>query len=225
MSDWFYAPGCFIVRRLLDVTGGVDLRGRDRIPRDGPFIVVANHISLWDPPIVGWATGYQVRRTVHFMAKQEMRGWPVIGWLAQRSGVYFVRRGEGDRAAQRTSLDLLAAGKPIAIFPEGTRSRDGRLKPGKAGAALLAVRSGAPILPVGIAGTHGLFPDGSWMPHRSRVVVQIGPPFKLEHRSNGRIDREALAAGTDRIMREIGELLPERHRATIGPSDAPAVRR
>jgi 1-acyl-sn-glycerol-3-phosphate acyltransferase len=212
MNEWFYHPGCFIIRRMLDVTGGVDVRGRDHIPRDGPFIVVANHASLWDPPILGWATGYQVNRTVHFMAKQEMHEWPVIGWLADQSGVYFVRRGEGDRAAHRMSLELLAAGKPIAIFPDGTRSRDGRMRAGKDGASLIAMRSGAPILPVGIAGTHRLFPRGTHIPHRSPVTVQIGRLFTLEHRPKGRLERQALTAGTDVIMREIAALVPERQR-------------
>ncbi|MGH2428925.1 MAG: lysophospholipid acyltransferase family protein [Candidatus Limnocylindria bacterium] len=213
MKSWFYRPGSFIVRRLLDVTGGVEIRGVEHVPRTGAFIAVANHCSLWDPPILGWATGYQVKRIVHFMAKQEMHDWPLIGWLADRSGVFFVRRGEGDRAAQRQALDILAHGRPIAIFPEGTRSRDGRLREARAGAALLAMRSGAPLLPAGIAGTQRLFPGGTHIPHRSPVTVTIGAPFTLDHRPTGRLDRTALAAGTDRIMSEIAALLPPAQRA------------
>lgn len=212
MKTWFYRPGALIVRRLLDVTGGVTLVGGQRVPRKGAFIVVANHCSLWDPPILGWATGYQANRIVHFMAKQEMHDWPGIGWLADRSGVFFVRRGERDRAAQRQALDILADARPIAIFPEGTRSRDGRLREGKAGATLLAMRSGAPLLPAGIAGTQRLFPAGTHVPHRSPVTVTIGEPFTLEHRPTGRLAREALADGTDRIMSEIAALLPRAQR-------------
>jgi 1-acyl-sn-glycerol-3-phosphate acyltransferase len=95
---------------------------------------------------------------------------------------------------------------------EGTRSRDGHLKQGKAGAALLAVRSGAPLIPVGIAGTHRIFPGRSRWPHPTRIVVRIGPAFSLPHVPDGRLDRVALTEGTDRIMREIDALLPEEQR-------------
>ena len=137
-----------------------------------------------------------------------MRGWPIIGWLATQSGVYFVRRGEGDRAAQRFSLDALAEGRPLALFVEGTRSRDGHLTAGKPGAALLAIRSGAPLVPVGIAGTHRIFPGRSRWPHATRIVIRIGEPFSLPHEATSRLDRERLNAGTARVMAAIAELLP-----------------
>ena len=208
MKTWFFHPGSAIAGWLLRVVGGARVEGLEHVPRNGPFILVANHRSLADPPIIGWAVGHRVGRVVHFMAKEEMRSWPIIGWLAERSGVFWVRRGEGDRSAQRAALRLLREGRPIAIFPEGTRSRDGKLGEAKPGAALLAIRSGAPLLPVGIAGTERIFPGRSRMPHRTRVVVRIGPIFTLEHVPSGRIPRELLGRGTERIMAEIGTLLP-----------------
>lgn len=208
MRSWFYWPGAAIAGGLARLLFGARVQGVERVPRSGPFIIVSNHCSNIDPPLIGWATGYQVRRIVHFMAKIEMRGWPIIGWLATQSAVYFVRRGEGDRAAQRFSLNALASGRPIGIFPEGTRSRDGHLKPGKSGAAFLAMRSGAPLLPVGIAGTHRIFPGRSRWPHATKIRIRIGEPFTLPHQPDGRLDRDALAAGTDRIMAEISRLLP-----------------
>jgi len=214
-GTWFYRPGASIAGWLLRLLGGGRILGLEHVPRSGAFILVANHCSQLDPPILGWATGYQIGRVVHFMAKLEMSRWPIIGWLADRSGVFFVRRGEGDRAAQRIALEVLAAGKPIGIFPEGTRSRDGRLKAGKPGVALLAMRSGAPIVPVGIAGTHRLFAGGRRLPRRSRVTFRIGEPFALSHQPAGRLDRVALAAGTERIMAAIeGQLPPEQRRAS-----------
>ncbi|CAN5853802.1 lysophospholipid acyltransferase family protein [soil metagenome] len=207
-GDWFYHPGARIARFLLAFLGTARIEGIEHVPRTGAFILVANHCSQADPPLLGWATGHQIGRIVHFMAKDEMHHWPIIGWLADRSGVFWVRRGEGDRAAQRLALQLLGQGKPIGIFPEGTRSRVGRMREGRAGATLLAIRSGALIVPVGIVGSHRLFPGDSRLPRRSRLTFRIGEPFRLEHQPSGRIDRGVLAAGTERIMERIAALLP-----------------
>lgn len=211
-GEWFYGLGARIARFLLAFLGSARIEGIENVPREGAFILVANHCSQADPPLLGWATGHQINRVVHFMAKDEMHHWPIIGWLADRAGVFWVRRGEGDRAAQRLALLLLAAGKPIGIFPEGTRSRNGRMREGRAGATLLAIRSGASIVPVGIAGSHRLFPGDSRFPRRSRLTFRIGEPFKLAHQPTGRIDRDVLAAGTERIMEKIASLLPPRQR-------------
>jgi 1-acyl-sn-glycerol-3-phosphate acyltransferase len=208
VRSWFYWPGTAIIGFVARLLWGTRVEGTERIPSEGAFILVANHCSNLDPLILGWAIGNRTRRLIHFMAKSEMRSWPVLGWLAGQSGVFFVRRGEGDRAAQRFSLEALAAGRPIALHPEGTRSKDGRLKAGRSGAAFLAIRSGAPLLPVGIAGTHRIFPGRSRFPHSTRIVVRVGQPFTLPHVPDGRLDREALAAGTELIMAAIAELLP-----------------
>jgi 1-acyl-sn-glycerol-3-phosphate acyltransferase len=214
VRSWFYQPGTAITGFLARILFGARIEGVEHIPPSGPFILVSNHCSNLDPPILGWASGHQVGRVVHFMAKVEMRDWPVVGWLATQSGVYFVRRGEGDRGAQRFSMEALAAGRPLALFVEGTRSRDGHLKAGKPGAAHLAIRSGAPLVPVGIAGTHRIFPGRSRWPHPTRVTVRIGIPFTLPHEPEGRLDRVALGEGTARIMGEIEALLPADQRRT-----------
>jgi 1-acyl-sn-glycerol-3-phosphate acyltransferase len=213
VRSWFYWPGTAIIGFVARLLWGARVEsGDEHIPRSGPFILVANHCSNVDPLILGWAIGNRTNRLIHFMAKAEMRGWPVLGWLATQSGVFFVRRGEGDRAAQRFSLEALADGRPIALHPEGTRSRDGRLRAGRSGAAFLAMRSGAPLLPAGIAGTHRIFPGRSRFPHSTRIVIRIGEPFTLPHVPDGRLDRAALAAGTERIMVAIAELLPAEQR-------------
>jgi 1-acyl-sn-glycerol-3-phosphate acyltransferase len=212
VNSWFFHPGAIIAGSLGRLLFDARVEGVEHVPRDGAFIIVSNHTSNVDPPLVGWATGHQIGRIVHFMAKIEMRGWPIIGWLATQSAVYFVHRGEGDRAAQRFSLEALAAGRPIGIFPEGTRSRDGHLKPGKSGAAFLAMRSGAPLLPVGIAGTHRIFPGRSRWLHPTKIRIRIGDTFTLPHQPDGRLDRDALTQGTDRIMGEIASLLPPEQR-------------
>lgn len=214
MADWFFHPGAAVIGFLARILFRVRVEGVEHVPRTGPFIMVANHCSNLDPPIIGWATGHRIGRIIHFMAKAEMKRWPIAGWLASKSAVIFVRRGEADRDAQRAALAALRDGRPIALFPEGTRSRDGRLKAGRDGAAFLAMRSGAPVLPVGIAGTQRIFPGRSRIPRFVRVSVHIGEPFVLAAQASGRLERDQLAAGTETIMSAIEALLPEEQRRT-----------
>jgi 1-acyl-sn-glycerol-3-phosphate acyltransferase len=217
VRSWFYHPGSAIAGFLARVLFRARIEGVEHLPRTGAFILVSNHCSNLDPPILGWASGHQIGRVVHFMAKIEMRGWPIVGWLATQSGVFFVRRGEGDRAAQRFSTHALADGRPLALFVEGTRSRDGRLKIGKPGAALLAMRSGAALVPVGIAGTQRIFPGQSRWPHPTRVTVRFGAAFTLAADPDGALDRAALKDGTEQIMQAIEALLPSDQRRIKPP--------
>jgi 1-acyl-sn-glycerol-3-phosphate acyltransferase len=212
VAEWFFHPGSAICGFIGRVLWDARVEGTDRIPREGPFVLVANHCSNFDPPLLGWAIGNGSGRVIHFMSKIEMRSWPVIGWLATQSAVFFVRRGENDRSAQRFALAALTAGRPIALFPEGTRSRDGRMKAFKPGAAYLAMRAGAPVLPVAIAGTHRLFPNRSRVPHPSRVRITVGEPLSLGQLPPGRGSREAVDAGTDRIREAIAAMLPPEQR-------------
>lgn len=213
MRSWFFHPAAGVIGWLARTLFKGRFEGAEHVPRTGAFILVANHCSNLDPPLVAWATANQVDRVIHFMAKVEMRSWPILGWFASQSGVVFVRRGERDRAAQRQLLAMLADGRPIGIFVEGTRSRDGRMKDVKPGAAWLAMTAGVPLLPVGIAGSHALFPGRARWPHPTRITIRIGKPFSLTGRASGRVDREALAEGTARITEEILALLPPDQRS------------
>jgi len=213
MPTWFFHPGAIITSWLLWLFGPGRVEGLEHVPRRGAVLVVANHASNLDPLFVGYAVGHRTDRIIHFMAKEEMRRWPIIGFLARNAGVFFVRRGEGDRGAQRLAFDLLGDGRMIGIFPEGTRSRDGRMREARAGAALLAIRTGVPVLPVGVAGTHAIFPGRSRWPHRNRITIRIGQAFSLPVQSDG-LDREALRAGTERIMGAIAALLPPEQRGS-----------
>ncbi|MGH2358089.1 MAG: lysophospholipid acyltransferase family protein [Candidatus Limnocylindria bacterium] len=215
LPTWFYPIGAVIVSWLVWLLGGARVEGLEHVPRSGALVMAANHASLADPPIIGWAVGHQAGRIVHFMAKIEVRSWPLIGWLASQSGVFFVRRGERDRGAQIQALAFLRDGEVVAMFPEGTRSHDGRLQPGRPGAAFLALRSGAPVLPVAIAGTQRLFPRGARMVRRTRMTVRIGAPFSIGHQPEGRLDRDVLSAGTERIMAAIAALLPPEQGGTL----------
>ena len=211
MRTWFFHPGAIMTSWLLWLVGPGKVEGLENAPRSGGFLVVANHCSNLDPPFLGWAVGHRTGRIVHFMAKEEMRSWPVVGFLARNAGVFFVRRGEGDRGAQRLAIRLLETGRLVGIFPEGTRSLDGRLGDARPGAALLAMRTGLPVLPVGIAGTHRVFAGRSRWPHRSRVTIRVGEPLQLPVMADG-LDRQALREGTEQMMRAIAALLPPEQR-------------
>jgi 1-acyl-sn-glycerol-3-phosphate acyltransferase len=208
-STWFFRPGAIITGWLLWLFGPGRVEGLEHVPSSGAVLVVANHCSNLDPLFVGTVVGYRTGRVVHFMAKEEMNHWPIIGLLARGAGVFFVRRGQGDRGAQRLALELLDEGRMIGVFPEGTRSRDGQIRDGRAGAALLAIRTGVLVLPVGVAGTHRQF--ASWIPRRNRITIRIGEPFRMQVQADG-LDRNALRAGTERIMGTIAALLPSEQR-------------
>ncbi len=216
MNTSLYRPLGHIVGALIWLFGGVQVEGLENVPRSGAAIMVGNHHSLTDPPIAAWATFFRIGRVVHVMGKAEIANWPVLGFVAKRAGGVFVRRGEGDRAAQRLSLELLAAGEPLLIFPEGTRSHERVLREGKAGAALLAMRSGAPLIPVGIIGSQELLVWNFLFRRRPRVTLKVGAPVRVPHRPDGRLDRDELAAATEAMMRAIAALLPADSRGRYG---------
>jgi 1-acyl-sn-glycerol-3-phosphate acyltransferase len=217
LRTWFFHPGAIMTSWLLWLLGPPRVEGLENVPRQGAYLVVANHCSNLDPPALGWAVGHRTGRVVHFMAKDELRSWPLIGWLATQAGAFFVKRGAGDRAAQRIAFQVLEAGRPLAVFPEGTRSRDGRLNDGRAGAALLAMRTDVDVLPVGISGTHRIFEGGRRWPRRTPLTFRVGAPFRLPHSDD--LDRTVLKAGTDRMMREIAALLPPEQQGRWGPPE------
>lgn len=189
----------------------LSVQGLERgLPRSGPLIVAANHASALDPVLL---TGYlapAIGRPIHWMAKQELAHDPLLGPILRGYGGFTVRRGALDTEAFRTAKAVLDAGRVLAVFPEGTRSRDGSLQPAKPGVALLALRSGAPILPVGIGGLDRFLPRHTKIPRPfKRVGLRFGEPFTVEV-PGGRERHEALEAATTELMIRIGRLLPER---------------
>lgn len=175
---------------------------------DGPLIVASNHASNADGPlVVSWLTP-ALGRKVHLLGKQEAVDWPLFGWALQQNGVIGVERGAADLEAFRAAKRVLDEGHVLGIFPEGTRSRDGRLQEAKDGAALLALKTGARILPVGLSNTYRFWPR-----HRKlfrpggHVRMRVGTPFSLPTMA-GVERRRAPAEATRLIMTRIAELLP-----------------
>jgi 1-acyl-sn-glycerol-3-phosphate acyltransferase len=176
--------------------------GRERVPRSGPLILVANHLSWWDPPVLV-ATA---PRTLNFIAKAELWEHPVLAFLGRHHGELRVRRGEADLQAIRDAEALLARGGFLGIMPEGTRSRSGGLQPGRPGAAFLAYRTNAPLLPAAVWGTEVIRRPRDLL-RRPRVHVVFGEPFRLDPAYRKHLDQ-----ATEQIMLAIAALLPERYR-------------
>lgn len=182
----------------------------DRIPQEGPLLIACNHASNLDGPIVGSWLMPRLGRRIHWMGKKELFDWPFLGWLAANGGVHPVDRSKADVEAFRLASRILADGGVLFVFPEGTRSPTGALQEARDGVAVLALRSGAPIVPVGIAGSHRVWPKGQRLPHPGgRVTARIGEPFVLGDLIPPGTDKRAVkAVATTILMRRIADLLP-----------------
>ncbi len=148
----FYWTATYLLRAVLWVVGRWTVTGREFVPPEGGFIVVSNHLSNADPPIIGAAVA---KRRLRFMAKQELYKYP-FGIVPRLYGAFPVRRFDADVRALLNAERLLKRGEVLAMFPEGTRSRTGRVGQPHPGTALIALRSGVPILCCSITGTEAL---------------------------------------------------------------------
>ncbi|MCL6593245.1 MAG: 1-acyl-sn-glycerol-3-phosphate acyltransferase [Alicyclobacillus sp.] len=165
--------------------------GEEHIPAHGPVVVASNHLHLLDPLLLGLA----IPRFVHFMAKEELFRWRPFAALIRYLGAFPVRRGFQDKAAIRNALAVPAQGGCLLVFPEGHRSRDGKLQPGLTGVAFIARKANCPLVPVAIIGRYRLF---------SQLTVRIGPPLLPQPGDTN----ESLL---DTLMMRIQQLLDEGH--------------
>jgi 1-acyl-sn-glycerol-3-phosphate acyltransferase len=197
----------------------------DRIPRQGPLIIAANHLSNADGVLVGgWLTPALGRR-IHWLGKREMVDWPILGRLARAGSVHPVDRGTADIEAFRLAQRILDDGHVLVIFPEGTRSPTGALQEAKDGLAILALRTGATILPVGVAGTDRFWPRGRTPRPGGRLTLRVGEPFRLSDVLPAGLDRRtAKSLATKAIMARIAALLPPRHRGVYADAVEALVR-
>jgi len=196
------------------------VEGRENVPKEGGLIVASNHLNNADPPMLARALG----RPPIFMAKKQMHDMPVAGLFFRAWGTFPVRRGEVDRAALRSAEELVHRGEMLLMFPEGTRSRTAKLARGKPGTAMIALRTGAPVLPVAITGTEAADWPSFFLKPRSfeRVKVTIGEPFTLPRPE--KIDATAAKEATDVIMRKIAALLPAEYRGAYAePAESHAA--
>lgn len=187
-----------VVSPMLHVYFQGRIYGAENVPQQGPLLVVSNHASDFDPPILSSC----MRRPVAFMAKEELFRVPVLNRAIELYGAFPVKRGSADRSAIRAALNSLEKGWATGVFLQGTRTPDGRITEPKLGAAMIAAKAKVPLLPVSLWGTHAIARKGSAIPRSVPVTVRIGqlidPPS-----SN---DREELEVLTQRCADEINGL-------------------
>jgi 1-acyl-sn-glycerol-3-phosphate acyltransferase len=188
----------------------VKWHGLENIPETGGCILASNHTSNFDAPII-WS--FLWRRHPHFMAKIELFRNPVIRWLFTKSGGFPVKRGAGDSWAVAHADRVLEAGEMLTMFPEGTRSRDGILRPGKVGTIKLALQHKVPIIPAALHNTLKIKPGKN----RTAVHIYFGSPFNPSEIAATMPDtHETTRKLTAELMQRIAALLPPEQRGIFG---------
>jgi 1-acyl-sn-glycerol-3-phosphate acyltransferase len=197
-----------LAKLIVLATMRVTITGLDNFPKKGPALVVINHIGDADALFLVAS----IPAMLDGMGKIELNEHKLVGPLFRTYGVIWVHRGKPDRKAIRAALDGLAEGRMVGIAPEGRQSVEGGLEEGTEGAAFIAMKSGAPIVPVAMTGTENenIYERKWW--RRAPVTLSIGKPFVLALKGNQADRQETMRDGTRQIMEALASLLPESYR-------------
>ena len=198
----FYRFSIALLKVIYAATGGIKLVGLENVPKTGGLILAPNHISMADPP----AIGTHFPRQVHYMAKEELFKFPLGAWI-RGVGSFPVRRGTADRRALKHAFDLLEQGKVVCIFPEGTRSPDGKLQDAELGIGFIALKSRCPVIPTAIVGSDKVLPGHAKRLHRHTITIVYGRPLEFSDLYDARDSRPAMQEVGRRTMAAIADLL------------------
>lgn len=215
MAQWLFPPCNFGFKVTLKLFADYRVEGKENIPETGPVLVVSNHLSNLDPAIVAAA----LPRPPVFLAKKELFKYSAGAFLMRAYGAYPVDRRGGDVGALNWISHQLSVNKRMAIvFPEGTRSKTGGLLRGQRGLALLAVSSGAPIVPIALTGSEPLQNVLKVVKPTATIRLNIGKPF-VARKTSGNPSGETASALTTEIMVRIARMLPESRRGEYSGQD------
>ena len=214
----------FIIARvvliaLCRVALGMRIEGVHNVPKSGGVLVLGNHLHNADPVLICIA----MPRPIHFMAKKELLSVPVVSWFARLSGAFPVDRGRADRSAIRRAFATLNQGIALGMFPEGTRSPSRQIEKALPGAGLIALRGGAPIVPMAITGSEHLPFNGAKSGSRSAtrrrrgIKIRFGEPIVVPLTIDGKRTTSDMAI--DLIMRQVAAMLPESYRGVYSSAD------
>lgn len=172
-KNYFYHSAGCIIRPMLDVLSHLESHGNRYIPKQGGVVLVSNHVSFLDPIIIGASTA----RELHFLGTDTYFHISCLGWFLTKVNGFPIKRGTPDRRALKEALSRLQTGKALLIFPEGTRSVDGRLGEMKKGVSFMIHHSGVPVIPVFIKGAERFMPRGAKFIRPAKLCVTFGPPI------------------------------------------------
>ena len=201
-ATWLYAPSRTVIRFLCRVLFRLEVHGESNVPERGGFMLISNHASNLDPPMLGC----MLKRPLHFLAKSELFKMPVLNWWARNVNAHPIRRGAVDRGAMREVNRILREGHGLVIFPEGTRTRDGSLQPAKAGVAMMAVQAGAPCVPAYVDGSYQAWPRDRLFPLPRKIRIFYGESFSLPPRPDGVSSKEHYHLCASEMWRRIDAL-------------------
>lgn len=203
----FYLIVRAVLRVVLRIVFRMEVEGEENVPKEGPCILAGNHLSMLDPVVIACA----VDRPVRFMAKHDLFNNRFFSAVLKGLGAFPVRRGRDDKDAFHKAQEILREGQALGMFPEGTRSLDGRLQPAHSGAAILAEKMGAPVVPVGIIGTGRIMRKGAILPRSGKIAVRFGQPIYSRSRHDGQGAEGILPSGAadlkEAMMQEIAKLV------------------
>jgi len=205
-----YKLARIIARILFKVYFRLEVEGLEHLPREGGCILVANHTSLLDPLVICAASP----RVIHYITYAFFYYHPAIHWFCKRAYCIPVKKEGNDISALKNALRLLKDGEMVGIFPEGVRSATGLLAPAEPGVALMAIKAGAPIVPIGIQGAYDAFPKGACLPKPKKVKMVVGSPFYLrdhvaiERKLTEEMQQQALSVIMSRIGEHCGQQMP-----------------
>jgi 1-acyl-sn-glycerol-3-phosphate acyltransferase len=193
---FFYNTVRLIVAGGLSAVYRARMKGRERLPAQGGYVLAPSHRSMMDIPFAAWLS----RRPLRYMGKASLFRIPVAGWFFRNLGGFEVARDGTDRKALRDSIAMLQAGEVLLVYPEGTRQHGPKIQPLQPGAAYLALRAGVPIVPVGIAGSEEILRShGRKIPRFGRAAMVVGEPIVVPPLAGGVVSREKVDALTARL--------------------------
>lgn len=205
----YYSAVRFSAQTFLGVLTGWEVTGRESVPRSGGLVVASNHISFWDPPLVGSA----LPRESHFLAKEELFQTPILGPLIRGVNAIPIRRGAADIRGLARALEVLKRGSALLVFPEGSRMRDGELHPARPGVGMLSVQADVPILPCFVSGSDH---PRKWLYRGAKVRISFGRATDWRELAGTGIEhipgRALYQQIGDRVMHEIAELRTEQRK-------------
>lgn len=216
----FYALARTVLYWTARLLWQVTIEGTERVPARGPFIVSPVHRSNIDTILMAAVT----RRRLCYLAKDSLWRWRPLGWLFSALGGFPVRRGMADREALRRAVEVLRSGQALVVFPEGTRRSGPVVQEIFEGAAYLSLRTGAPIVPVGIGGSEGAMPRGARLPARVKIHMIVGEPLVPggQETPPSRVPRHEIRLLTERLHHEL-QVVFDRAQAMSGPHPPPAL--